>query len=174
MTAMRRSFLLGAIQVAIVLSLAGKLLYDRMTRPRVWVLTQVYDPDLPIRGRYLSERLTLPVEGFAYKPSSQQSGGEWYANRSWAYFEPRNGQLIAKQQGSGSGGWISVHKNNDGSLVAFVEQPVLVFVPEHADIPILKRGQEMWVEVTVPAKGPPRPIPIAIKRDGILTPLQLN
>jgi len=47
----RKGLLLGAIQIALVLSLGGKLLYDRVTRPRVWVLSQVYDPDLPIRGR---------------------------------------------------------------------------------------------------------------------------
>ena len=82
--------------------------------------------------------------------------------------------MIAKPTGPGSSGWISLHKNNDGSLVAFAEQPVLVFIPEHANVPILKAGQEMWVEVTVPAKGPPRPIRIGIKKDGALLPLKLN
>jgi len=174
MTVVRKNLLLGAIQITIILSLGGKLLYDRMTRPRVWVLTQVYDPELPIRGRYLSERLSFPAEGFTYKEPSKQNAAEWYLNRNWAYFEARNGHLVAKQEGSGSGGWISLHRNNDGSLLAFAEQPVLVFISEHADIPNLKPGQEMWVEVTVPAKGPPRPIRIAIKKDGVLTPLKLN
>jgi len=31
----------------------------------------------------------------------------------------------------------------------------------------------MSVEVTVPAKGPPRPIRLGIKKDGVLNPLQL-
>ena len=174
MTGVRKGLLLGAIQIAIVLSLGGKLLFDRMTRPRVWVLTQVYDPDLPIRGRYLSERLSVSVEGFVYKQPNRQNESEWYLNRAWAYFTARNGQLIATPTGPGSGGWISIHKNNDGSLVAFVEQPVLVFIPEHANVPSLKTGQQMWVEVTVPAKGPPRPIRIGIKKDGALLPLKLN
>jgi hypothetical protein len=174
MTAMRKGLLLGALQIVVILSLGGKLLYDRMSRPRVWVLAQVYDPELPIRGRYLSERLSFPAQGFTYKEPTKQNAGEWYLNRNWAYYEARSGELIAKQEGSGSGGWISLHKRNDGTLVAFAEQPVLVFASEHADIPSLKAGQEMWVEVTVPAKGPPRPIRIGIKKDGLLTPLQLN
>jgi len=35
----------------------------------------------------------------------------------------------------------------------------------------LKAGEEMWVEVTVPAKGPPRPLRVGIKKDGVITPM---
>jgi hypothetical protein len=171
---MRKGLLLGAIQVVLVLSLGAKLLYDRMTRPRVWALSQVYDPELPIRGRYLSERLKLPAEGFTYKESKQQNVSDWFMNREWAYFEIRDGQLIAKQVGSGAGDWVYLQKNRDGTISGFTEEPVLVFVPEHAEIPNLKAGEEMWVEVTIPAKGPPRPIRIGIKKDGVLTPLNIR
>ena len=170
MTGMRKGLLLGALQIAIVLSLGAKLLYDRVTRPRVWVLSEVYDPDLPIRGRYLSERLRFPAEGFTYK----QNGNQWQMNKEWAYLNVRNGQLIAIQQGSGSGAWVQLRKNADGSVDAVADKPVLVFIPEHAKIPTLKPGEEMWVEVTLPAQGPPRPIRIAIKTEGVLTPLKLN
>jgi hypothetical protein len=171
---MRKGLLLGAIQIALVLSLGAKLLYDRMTRPRVWVLSEVYDPDLPIRGRYLSERLRFPAEGFSYKEASPQNSNGWYENRQSASLEVRGGQLIATPQDSRPGEWIHLRKNADGTLVALTEEPVLVFIPEHAEIPALKPGQEMWVEVTIPVKGPPRPIRIAIKKDGVLTPLTLN
>lgn len=174
MSGMRRGLLLVAIQIALVLSLGAKLLYDRATRPRVWVLSEVYDPDLPIRGRYLSERLRLPAEGFEYKESNKRNLNEWYMNHRWAYLEVRDNQLIAKQQGSGPAEWVHLHKNDDGTIVAVTDKPVLVFIPEHAAIPALKPGQEMWVEVTIPAKGSPRPIRIAIKKDGVLTPLTLN
>ena len=174
MSAVRKGLLLAALQLALILSLGGKLLYDRMTRPRGWALAEVYDPELPIRGRYLSERLRVPSEGLPYQEKNQQGLSDWFLNRQWAYLEVRNGQLIAKPQGSGSGGWFHVQKNRDGTMAALSEEPVLVFIPEHAEVPILKSGQEMWVEVTVPAKGPPRPIRIAIKKDGVLTPLKLN
>ena len=174
MSGIRKGLLLGAIQIASVLSLGGKLLYDRMTRPRVWVLSEVYDPELPIRGRYLSERLRLPAEGFTYREPVQRNVSDWYLNRQWAYLEARNGQLVAKQQGSGPGEWVHLHKNNDGTVVALSEELVLVFMSEHAEIPSLKAGQEMWVEVTVPAQGPPRPIRAGTKKDGVLTPFKLN
>jgi hypothetical protein len=55
MSASRKGLLLGALQLALVLSLGGKLLFDRMTRPRLWGLAQAYDPELPIRGGYLRQ-----------------------------------------------------------------------------------------------------------------------
>jgi hypothetical protein len=174
MSASRKGLLLCALQLALVLSLGGKLLYDRITRPRVWVLGQAYDPELPIRGRYLTQRLQMPAEGFPYQQPNQQIASDWFMNRQWAYLEVGNGQLIAKQQGAGPGVWVYLHKNPDGTIVAFGEEPVLVFISEHADAPNLKPHEEMWVEVTLPAKGPPRPIRLAIKKDGVLTPIQLK
>jgi hypothetical protein len=168
---MGKGLLLAAIQVALVLSLGAKLLYDRTTRPRVWVLCEVYDPELPIRGRYLGERLRMPAEGFTYNNPSPGSLSDWAANTQWAYFEIRDDRLIAKSAGSGNGEWVYLHKNNDGVVVAFTQEPVLVFISDRAELPQLKAGEEMWVEVTVPAKGPPRPLRVGIKKDGVITPM---
>jgi hypothetical protein len=174
MSAMGNSIVLGAIQILVVLSLSGKLLYDRATKPRAWALTQGYDPELPIRGRYLTQRLRLPVEGLEYKPAKNGQGSDWFVNRNWAHFEVRNRMLIAKPAGEGNGGWIYLQKRADGSVEAVSEEPVLVFIPDTAVVPILKPGEEMWVEVTVPAKGPPRPIRLAVKRNGTIEPLKLE
>ena len=65
MNSLRKGMLLGALQCVLVLSLTGKLLYDRATCPRVWVKTMRYDPNLPIRGRYLS-LLLVPDAGAQY------------------------------------------------------------------------------------------------------------
>jgi hypothetical protein len=51
----------------------------------------------------------------------------------------------------------------------------LYFLPEHAENPTWRRGgEELWVEVTIPKKGPPRPIRLGVKKDGPIEPLQLN
>lgn len=174
MTGTSKGLLLAAIQIALVLSLGAKLLYDRKTRPRVWVLSEVYDPELPIRGRYLSERLSVPAEGFEFKDVNSQNSGGWYANMRSASLEVRNGRLVARPQDSGPSEMIHLRKNADGTIVAVTDQPVLVFIPEHAVVPSLKPGQEMWVEVTVPVQGPPRPIRIGVKKDGVITPVNLD
>jgi hypothetical protein len=54
-------------------------------------------------------------------------------------------------------------------------QQVDYFIPEHADDPSQRPfGEELWVEVTVPPTGPPRPIRLGIKKNGALTPLDLH
>jgi hypothetical protein len=55
--ALQKGIVVGALQCAVVLSLAGKLFYDRETCPRVWVPVERRDPEMPIRGRYLALRL---------------------------------------------------------------------------------------------------------------------
>jgi hypothetical protein len=128
MTLTRKGLILAAIQCLLVLSLTGKLLYDRSTCPRVWVRTARWDPNLPIRGRYLALRLV------------PESGAPWYAETS--------GQMV------------------------------LFFVPEHTlpfeAVRARSDAPELWVEVTIPHKGPPRPIRLALKKAGKLEPLDIN
>lgn len=57
MSSRAKGLLLGALHVILVLSLGAKLLIDRHRYPRVWAETIPYDPDSPIRGRYLAARL---------------------------------------------------------------------------------------------------------------------
>jgi len=70
MTLTAKGLVLAALECALALSVGGKLLYDRATCPRVWVRTAPWDPDLPIRGRYLALRLT------------PEPGATWYARTS--------------------------------------------------------------------------------------------
>lgn len=72
MNSLRKGIVLGGLQCALVLSLTGKLLYDRATCPRVWVMTQRYDPNLPIRGRYLSLMLDPDVGNLFYAKTVHQ------------------------------------------------------------------------------------------------------
>ena len=53
-----------------------------------------------------------------------------------------------------------------------IDEPVDFYIAEHAADPTpLKTGQELWIEVTVPPQGPPRPIQLALKQDGAWKPL---
>jgi hypothetical protein len=168
MSGRRKGLMLGAVQIAIVLSLGGKLLDDRAARPRVWVLCRVFDPELPIRGRYLAENLQMPAAGFSGLPGENRS--DRFVDQRWAYLAVEHSKLVAKPDGGGAGMWVWLRQNPDGTVSAISQQPVLIFVPDNAQIPALARGDQMWVEVTVPKQGPPRPIRLAIQKpDGQFT-----
>ena len=128
MTLTRKGLILAAFQCLLALSVSGKLLYDRSTCPRVWVKTARWDPNLPIRGRYLALRLV------------PESGAPWYGES--------NGQMV------------------------------LFFVPEHTlpfeNMRAGRNAPELWAEVTIPRKGPPRPIRLAVKKAGKLEMLEVN
>src|SRR5579862_1028714 len=50
--------------------------------------------------------------------------------------------------------------------------PVYFYLSEHAKSPLpLAAGAELWIEVTVPPKGPPRPLQLAFKQNGVWEPL---
>lgn len=174
MTARQKAIALAIFQLLLVLSLGAKLLYDRATRPRGWALVRTYDPDLPIRGRYLWEQLSMPAEGFTYPDDKNaHSPSGWVYMQQWAYYTIRDGRLIASDTGSPSqpGGWVNLEKSADGSLRARADESSFFFIPDTANISPLKRGEEMWMEVTLPKKGPPRPIRLALKHDGQFTPV---
>jgi hypothetical protein len=161
MTPLHKGLLVGVLHVIIVGGIGVQLLIDRATKPRVWVRTAPFDPDRPIRGRYVRLRLeATPGPGF---------------DAPITYDRPvnlvvRNNQLVAEPAVSSS---VSARiAARDGERISLIAEPVAYFIPEHVRDPSIRgAGEELWVEVTVPAHGPPRPIRLGVRRAGTLTPL---
>jgi hypothetical protein len=159
----------------IVSSLGAKLLIDRARCPRVWVKTLSYDPDLPIRGRYASLRLVVEAPGS--KPTKNRPNEKF---RGFGYdsepgrLEVRNGVLFAVPDETGSityGRWFGA----DNTETFVLSEPVAFFLSEKAADPTRRaRSEELWAEVTVPRKGPPRPIRLAVKSSSGFQPLNLH
>ena len=156
MKPVHRGIAVAILQCLIVLSLAGKYAVDRERLPRVWVKTAPVDPNLPIRGRYVS--LRLQVDG----PSSVP-----YGSRQ-SRLSVENGRLTATVADSGvlilgsQGRWT-------------IADPVAFFISEGIPDPSRRApGEELWVEVSVPQQGVPRPLRLGVKKDGVLTPLDLR
>ena len=173
MSSWRRALAVALIHLAIVGSLAAKFSYDRATRPRVWVKTMGYDPDLPLRGRYLALQVEVATDVVA-KPQGDPKY-HWYqpvpvrlearSAELWAFSDPRGSEMLTYRD---------VH---DSTPHPVLSEPVLFFLSESASNPMpvsRNSGTELWVEVTVPKKGPPRPIRLGLKKDGNLTPLALD
>jgi hypothetical protein len=177
-----RGLVVAALHLAIVCSLGAKLLYDRATRPRVWARTAAYDPNLLFRGRYVALRLVVhaPKIPTPSPPSRQgQRLGRWEGGWRRVALRVEDNRLVADPLGP------SEYLDYNEPSVEFVmegttqtpvlQSPVLFFIPETAADPSRRpAGEELWVEVTLPKKGPPRPIRLGVKKEGKLTPLELN
>jgi hypothetical protein len=156
MTPLLKGLILCGVQTVMVLSIGGKLLLDRATQPRLWVRVAPYDPSSPIRGRYVS--LTISAEARGFSP------GTIYDQ---ANFTVEDGKLVARPAAmDGTGVLVS---NNTTSV------QVVYFIPEHVPDPsIRQKDEELWAQITVPRKGPPRPVQLGVKKNGVITPLPLS
>ena len=172
MTGLQKGLLLAALHVLLVCTLGAKLLYDRATRPRVWIRVATYDPELPIRGRYLAFNLQVPMEGFSVRENASSYTNPFSPDR--CDLKLRNGVLTAVANPDGEF-WVNT-RVIDRQQVALVNSQSLYFISEHAEFswPQARSGEELWIEATIPRSGPPRPIRLATKKNGVLTPLPVN
>jgi hypothetical protein len=184
------SVALLVIQLAIVCSVAAKYLYQRSSCPRVWTRAAAFDPQLLMRGRYLSLQLTvdgcqstLPSAKRADFPRDVNGAAVQgqYAIRGEGNLEFRaelkvvNNQLLAigirDEEKDGVARRVAARPGAPCDQMRLVD-PVNFYIAEHARSPLpLASGAELWIEVTVPPMGPPRPIQLALKHDGRWEPL---
>jgi hypothetical protein len=80
------------------------------------------------------------------------------------------------------GDWQASDSGADGRPILVRRRPLTLadplafFIPERvADPSLQKPGEELWVEVTVPPNGRPRPIRLGVRRGtDAITPLELE
>jgi hypothetical protein len=160
----RKGLVVVVLHVALVASVGAKLLVDRATKPRVWTRAAPFDPDLPIRGRYVRLRLeAVPSRDFE-APLAYDRG---------VVLSAQDGKLVATPSDNDAN--LARISSRDGERIALLAVPVAYFIPEHIPDPSVRQpGEELWVEVTVPGDGPPRPIRLGIRRNGTITPLKID
>ena len=165
MTARRAGIALAIVHVLLVGSLGLKLLADRARLPRGWARTVPFDPNLPIRGRYVRLRLEVPL--------ADGSDSAWAGEFRNVRLQTTGDRLQGVLEDDGP---LRVRLDSTAhGLVAGLEDPVAFFIPEHIPDPSLRpAGEELWAEVTVPGRGPPRPIRLGVRRDEALTPLDIR
>ncbi len=186
----KASIALLILQLIIVSSVAAKYLYQRATCPRAWTRAAAYDPSLVMRGRYLSLQLT--VDGCeSTLPSAKQAQFPRNVNGvpssgRFSIWSPDTIQFPARltvkdnklevirlpeSDSAPSAQMVAAWPGASCDAMRLVS-PVDFYIAEHANDPTwLKPGQEFWIEVTVPPKGPPRPLQLALKDNGAWKPL---
>ena len=164
MSSLRKGLALGIVHLLIVSALGATLLVDRARLPHVWVQAAPVDPDLPIRGRYVSLQL---IVAFTAAPGDAEKG--WVPARLAA----DSGRLTAVKDARGHH-FVSPSRRVPAGWILSV--PVAYFIPEHTIDPSrLKPDEELWVDCTIPKNGPPRPIRLGIKRGAAaIEPIELD
>lgn len=173
MTARTKSMLLIAVQLLLVLSLAASYVYERRVYPRVWVRSTQMAGTLPLRGRYVGMQLLVDVCGLprsavpgapGFTPGFQPGvPGAWqWTVKAMA----RDGRLVVEQApertrpGETRQVWLQQGQPCERARLLDDES---FFVGDRAKLPLtLKKTEELWVEVTVPPSGPPRPVQLAV------------
>ncbi|MFN8544910.1 MAG: GDYXXLXY domain-containing protein [Candidatus Binatia bacterium] len=148
MTIGRRGLVLAALQVLLLLAVGARYRADRARLPRVWARTVPFDPDTPLRGRYVSLALEVHVRG---KPAD---GGVTLA--------VDGDRLVALPSVKDS--WLRLRPPDNAGRVA-LRDPIAFFIPEHVPDPSRRpAGEELWAEVSVPPRGMPRPLRLGVRR----------
>ena len=160
MTSIQKGVVVAVVQLALVASLGAKYALDRARLPRVWTQTVAYDPDLPIRGRYLSVRLRVDAASvYGNTPLPKTNRFSFWGDMRDVKLSEENGRLVASLSDRPTGLQVARWTNNQGQEITALSEPVAFFLAEHVTDPSWRKpGEELWIEVTVPKKGPPRPI----------------
>jgi hypothetical protein len=177
------------LQLLVVSSIAGKYLLQRWRCPRVWARAVAADPNLPMRGRYLSLQLT--VDGCeSTLPSAKDATFPRDVNNAVkpgpyvlrplpvdfrANLKVENNRLVAVRVEGEEDPTIGEEVAADAGVPCdqmHLADGVDFYIADTAQSPLpLQPGQELWIEVTVPPKGPPRPLQLAVKQDTSWNPL---
>lgn len=165
MSGRRAGVLLALVQVLLVSGIGLKYAADRSRLPSGWAQTVPFDPNLPIRGRYVRLRLHAPL--------SQRSPAAPEGGFTRVRLVAVDGQVRALPD-SGAGLEATIDTAH-GAVVARLSEPLAFFIPEHVPDPSIRpAGEELWALVTLPQAGPPRPIRLGVRRGGHIEPLELR
>ncbi len=166
---MKKGLILAAFHVALILTIGAQFAYDRATAPRGWMRTRPYDPSTPLRGRYVTMRVLAKKD--PEFPAAKKDMGEYNFDRSVALYV-RDNQVWARSINNLSGQFFGrIDKDDEVELQARVD----FFIPENsADPSLVKPDEELWVEVTIPRIGPPRPVRLEVRKKPVPPPQPLQ
>jgi hypothetical protein len=186
----KTSLVLLAIQLVLVSSVAARYLYQRLTCPRVWTRAELSLGSQPMRSRYLSLpltangcRSTLPSAKQAIFPrnvdGTTRPDGFTVTPVQLVHFpaslKVEDNKLLAirlqNPRGPSDGVTVVADPGSPCDQMRLAV-PADFYLAKSATIPMpLQPNQELWVEVTVPPQGPPRPLQLAIKEGAAWKPL---
>ena len=155
----------AVLQGSLLLVLGGQLLLDRLLQPRGWARSAPVDPELPIRGRYVTLQLQVPAARLS--SASTRVGLQVVNGRLQAVAAEAAGRVGEAQPAQ--------LRPGPQGMEAVLQRPLAFFLPPDVADPSQRPADDpLWVEVTLPRQGPPRPLQLGVERQGRLEPLRLR
>jgi len=185
----KTSLALLVIQLGLVSTVGAKYLYQRWHSPRVWTRVAVGE-SLAMHGRYLRLQMTvdgcqstLPLASQAGFPrnvdGTPRAGNFSVVAPKFIEFPARlkveNNKLEAIRIPESDSRQLGNRVLATPGMPCdsfLIDDPLNFYLAEGAPslLPI-NPGQELWIEVTIPPQGPPRPLQLALKQNGAWKPL---
>ena len=190
----RRGIVLLVVQCVLVLSTAGKYVWERHTRPAVWVRVELFDRnglqvvDRDPDDRYVEVQLLADACGLPARTHEEESDINLAEEQRGIYKRhpvrrdqvrtiARDGKLMVVDAESPA-----VHDRQQmywdlrkPCTEARLLEIVKFYVPSAEAMPTqLKPGDSLWALVTVPKQGPPRPIELAVSDATGFHPLDMK
>ncbi len=170
--ALRSGIGLAAVQAVLMLSTGVLFWIDRQISPRAWVATAPVDPNLPIRGRYITMTMLVPLRS----NNLIESDGELLHTWQTVQLGVEGDRLIAQINDQSTRNQLDGRIRQRGdSLVVNPDHELAFFIPPDVQDPSIQPdGRTLWVEVTLPRFGAPRPIQLGLETNGLIEPLPLR
>jgi hypothetical protein len=158
---------IAAVHAAIVLSLGVQAAIGRDRLPRAWAQAAAGARSNRVHGRYITLNL-VPVTDAGLKPRVDLINDRTVARRTPIALEARDGRLLAHAAVASRVDLVRVNTSESGMIGDRLDY----FLPPGAPdpMPLLGAGQ-LWVEASVPAQGPPRPLRLGVMRNGRIEPI---
>ncbi|MBZ2183064.1 MAG: GDYXXLXY domain-containing protein [Bryobacter sp.] len=148
---MKTSLRIAAIHCLLILVVWANFAWERETLPRAWVRTAPVDPYDPLRGRYVRLSL-LPL----LDPPAKADTTDGFVSRDVELYV-QDGLLRARPAAC-------CHSLSGKPPEMRLGGNVSYFIPENIPDPSrIEPGDQLWAEVSVPRRGSPRPLRLAVK-----------
>ncbi len=164
--------LLAGVQATLMLATGLLFWFDRQMSPRAWVPTAPVDPNLPIRGRYI----TLTMEAPFTPINAEVEPSDLVGTRQPVKLRVEKDRVLAVQvvRAGANKIWGDI-RLDEGSLMVNLQPELAFFIPPDVKDPSIRPdGSTLWVEVSLPGSGAPRPIQLGLEKNGQIEPLALR
>ena len=148
----RSGLLLAGVQAVLMLSTAAMFWLDRQVSPRVWVPTEPVDPSLPIRGRYITLNMVVPLRS----SSLTISDGDLLNTRQKVHLIAVGDRLVADIEDNAKSNLIDgrILRSGDDWVVRPDHELAFFIPPDVQDPSIQPDGRTLWVKLPCLDLGP--------------------